>query len=227
MVEAAPRAELLRSLGRLARGLSALFWGLPIALLAAIRTATNEWLQPAGMIPPLAALGLLAYGLWQIGHFQRRERVWMRALDRTKLLSVVNLGLAPFIYWWNKMPHALFFTLALALLMISGLLFLYNLNHALDRLAALLPDETLRLETRWFTSVNFGLITVIGAGVTAYLILQQITALPLLLINLLQVIHPMKSVLLLFLVLLPLALTMTLVWKIKEVILHSVFSPQE
>ncbi len=227
MVEAAPRAELLRSLGRLARGLSALFWGLPTALLAAIRTATNEWLQPAGMIPPLAALGLLAYGLWQIGHFQRQERVWTRALDRTKLLSVVNLGLAPFIYWWNKMPHVFFFTLALALLMISGLLFLYNLNHALDRLAALLPDETLRLETRWFTSVNFGLITVIGAGVTTYLILQQITALPLLLINLLQVIHPMKSVLLLFLVLLPLALTMTLVWKIKEVILHSVFSAQE
>jgi hypothetical protein len=124
------------------------------------------------------------------------------------------------------MPHVQFFTLVIALLMISGLLFLYNLNHALNRLAAMLPDETLRLETNWFTSVNFSLIVIIVTGVTTYLVLQQINELPLLLINVLQVITPMKSVLLLFLVLLPLALTMTLLWKIKEVILHGVFSPQ-
>src|SRR6267378_2351881 len=32
MLDPAPNAELLRSLGRLARGLSALFWGMPAAL---------------------------------------------------------------------------------------------------------------------------------------------------------------------------------------------------
>lgn len=226
MSDSAPHVELLRSLGRLVRGLSALFWGLPIALLAAIRTGTTDWLQPAGMLPPMVALAMLSYGLWQIGHFQRQERIWVRALDRAKLLSIVNLGLAPFIFWWNKQPQVEFFSLALALLMISGLLFLYNLNHALHRLAAMLPDETLRLETNWFTSVNLSLITVIAAGVTAYLGLQQINELPLIVINVLQIINPMRTILLLFLVLLPLALTMTLIWKIKEVILHSVFSPQ-
>ena len=33
MSETAPKTELMRSLGRLVRGLSALFWGLPIALV--------------------------------------------------------------------------------------------------------------------------------------------------------------------------------------------------
>ena len=36
MPEAATNPQLLRSLGKLARGLSALFWGLPISLLVCV-----------------------------------------------------------------------------------------------------------------------------------------------------------------------------------------------
>src|SRR5438552_692865 len=150
----APQAELLRSLGRLVRGLSALFWGLPLTLLVCVQTAASEWLRPLGAAPPVLVTVLLSYGLWQLGHFQKQERIWTGTLDRAKLLSVVNIGLSPFIFWWNKLPHVQLYSIALGLLMISGLLFLFDLNQVLQRLAAMLPDETLRLETKWFTSVN-------------------------------------------------------------------------
>src|SRR3989442_15604069 len=88
MPDPAPNADLLRSLGRLVRGLSALFWGLPAALIVCFYTAKAEGLKSFGMVPlvpPLAATGLLVYGLWMLGGFQKQERVWRNALDRARL----------------------------------------------------------------------------------------------------------------------------------------------
>jgi hypothetical protein len=102
MPDPAPNAELLRSLGRLARGLSALFWGLPTLLIVSVRTARAEWLAPWAMVPILALDGLLLIGLWQMSSFQKQERPWRAALDRAKLLGLVNLGLGPFLYWWKS-----------------------------------------------------------------------------------------------------------------------------
>ena len=94
MPDPAPNAELLRSLGRLVRGLSALFWGLPITLIACFYTAKGDWLKPFGIVPPLVTTGLLTYGLWQLGDFQKQERVWRTALDRALVFSLINFGLS-------------------------------------------------------------------------------------------------------------------------------------
>ena len=53
-MEPVPHAELLRSLGRLVRGLSALFWGLPISLVVCFHTATADplGLRYFGVAPP-------------------------------------------------------------------------------------------------------------------------------------------------------------------------------
>ena len=47
MPESDPNAQLLRSLGSLARGLSALFWGLPVALIICAETTRASWLKPS------------------------------------------------------------------------------------------------------------------------------------------------------------------------------------
>lgn len=227
MSEPAPKAELMRSLGRLVRGLSALFWGLPLTLLVCARTATSEWLRPMGMLPPLMTTGLLCFGVWQLGHFQKQERPWHDALDRAKFLSVVNVGLSPFVFWWNQIPYNTFYSLAMGLLMLSGLLFLFNLNQCLQRLAAMLPDETLRLETRFFTSLNLYLLFALVLVITLYLGLQQVPTLPVVILETLRTIEAVRPWLIIFLVLLPLAMTMTLIWKIKEAILTSVFGSED
>src|SRR4051812_11357742 len=95
VTESRPNSELLSSLGRLVRGLSALFWGLPIALVVCVKTEKSDWLRPFGIFPAFTATILLYYGLLLIGHFQQQERVWRSALDRAKALALVNISFSP------------------------------------------------------------------------------------------------------------------------------------
>jgi len=229
MSETAPKTELMRSLGRLVRGLSALFWGLPIALVLCVQTATSGWLnsnEVYGYIPPLAATSLLFYGLWLMGEFQKQERVWTVALDRAKLASLVNVGLSPFLHWHERLPDEPLFFWMIAALGLNGLIFLLSLNLVLKRLAAMLPDETLRMETRAFTSVNSLVLVLIPALVVAYFSLTRVGGLPRSIRLLLELIGPANQWLpLIVLVLLPTSITMSLIWKTKEAILGSVFGP--
>jgi hypothetical protein len=222
-----PNVELLRSLGRLARGLSALFWGLPAALILCAETARAGWLDPLGMIPALVATALLLYGLWQMGSFQRQERPWRNALDRAMLLGLVNFGLCPFLYWHNKMPQEPFFGAAVFVLVLSALLFLFNLNVVLKQLGAMLPDETLRQETRQFTLLNRWLLVGLLLFATAYVVLMNDPRLPVRMGAFFLWIDRLSFWGLTFFALLPLAMTMALIWKIKEVILDSVFGSRQ
>ncbi len=219
----APNAELLRSLGRLARGLSALFWGLPAALIVGVRTAQADWPSAWSVVPVLALNGLMLFGLWQMSFFQKQERPWRAALDRAKLLGLINLGLSPFLYWANRMSTHPFFAIAVLVLALSGLLFLFNLNLVLERLGAMLPDETLRHETKQFTALNRNLLVALLLLVAIYFCLVQIPNLPLQLLKFVAWLDRSRLWILILLVLLPLAMTMALIWKTKEVILDSVF----
>ena len=223
MADTPSNLELLRSLGKLARGLSALFWGLPAALIICAETMRVDFLKPIGIVPAIVANLLLLFGLWQMSHFQKQERPWRNALDRAKLLGLVNLGLCPFLFWFSRMPEQPLFRAAIFVLVLSGLLFLFNLNVVLKQLGAMLPDETLRQETRYFTLTNCWLLVgwVICVAVAA---LSENTVLP-------TPFRPQFSfwlqraeiAVLLFLGLAPLAITMALIWKTKEVILDGVF----
>ena len=111
----------------------------------------------------------------------------------------------------------------LLLLLLMMLLFLLMLNHVLLRLSAMLPDETLRSETRFFTGVNQALVlsqVVLALG--EILLLRWVNAPPLL-ARVRDSLDYSKTWLVLLLTLLPVALTMTLLWKTKEVIVASVF----
>ena len=219
-----PNPELLRSLGKLARGLSALFWSLPAALVVCAETARTDWLKPWGFAPALAAMALPLYGLWLMGSFQKQERPWRNALDRANLTGLVNFGLCPFLYWHGKMPAQPFFNAACCLLVLSAVLFLFNLNVVLKQLGAMLPDETLRHETRQFTALNRGLLAALLFFGVAYLVLLRDPRLPVALGAFFGRLQDLGFWGLTIFALLPLAMTMALIWKTKEVILDSVFS---
>ena len=221
-----PNPELLRSLGRLVRGLSALFWGLPLALLVCVQSAKLDWLQPFNIFPALAATGLLLFGLYQIGGFQKQERPWRAALDRAKLLALINCGLSPFLFWWNCVPDNSFFSFTLALLALSGVLFLSSLNLVLLRLGDMLPDQSLRHEMRQFTALNRYLLAIVLLLAAVFLGMVQVREVPVLLERIFFLVNQLGQWLLLFLALLPLALTMALLWKTKEVVLEGVFGPK-
>lgn len=220
--------DLLPSLRRLVRGLSALFWGLPSTLLICVLMAVAEFPRALGFLPPVATTGLLLFGVFEMACFQPQERAWQSALDRAKLLALVNFGLSPFVYFWSRMPtESYYFQIVLALAFI-GLLFLYQLNHVLQRLAAMLPDETLREDTRFFTRLNLTLM-LLGLGlVGGYHLLARFDYLPQAVMEALELaqIARIRFALVVVLVLLPVSMTMSLVWKTRDVVLGSVFGPR-
>jgi hypothetical protein len=217
------KAELLRSLGHLVRGLSALFWGLPASLVICGETAKTDWLKSFGLIPVLATTGLLIFGLWQMSDFQKQERPWRNALDRAKLPGLVNFGLCPFLYWHNQMPQEAFFTAAVFVLVLSAVFFLFNLNVVLKQLGAMLPDETLRHETILFTALNRWVLAFLLLLGIAYAVLLHLSQIPLEFGILVAWLNRLGLWLLTFFALLPLAMTMALIWKTKETILDSIF----
>ena len=124
---------------------------------------------------------------------------------------------------------------------VTALMFLIALNPMLHRLTAMLPDETLRAETKLFSMLNrwllYGIVGVLAIYFIAVrfnpLFLEQVleSALHALSLpqsggTLLLLLDRAGLWIVLILVLLPVAMTMALIWKIKEVILASVFGPE-
>jgi hypothetical protein len=225
MENVTPDAELLDSLRKLARGLSALFWGLPATLLISTETAHAKSLHPVEILPALVANLVLLYGIRQMSRFQKQERPWRNALDRAWLVGFINFGLCPFLFLFNQMPWQEYFRAAILLLAISSLFFLFNLNILLQRLGAMLPEETLRRDINHFTVLNRWLLgtflVYLAAGVGVGL---RYPHLPYQLGPQNWDIFIHLNIAISFLLgLSPLAITMGLLWKTKEVIFDSVF----
>ena len=218
-----PNPELLRSLGQVVRGLSVLFWSLPIALVVCVQTAQADYLRLFGVLPPLVATGMLVYGLHLLGHFHRDERIWTNALERAQLLAVLNLGLSPFLFWWSRLPSQPRYAAMVQVLALSGLGFVILLNSVLRRLTAMLPDETLRHETIAFTRLNSGLLTLCLLALAVHFTLDHIAWHPDFLNRWQGWVEHAGQYGLWFLILLTTATTMAMLWKTKEVIFHSVF----
>ena len=225
----AAKAELLRSLGRVVRGLSALFWGLPLMLISYVETARTDWLDfvgSLGLFPVLVVSGLIWYGLAQMRGFQKQERIWQQALNRAEVFAILNLGLAPFLFWWHRLPYVPLYSICVGVLVMCCLLLLIQVNQVLLRLTAMLPDEMLRSETRMFTTFNTSLLALVFALLAIYFGLQELRPLPSLLQQILSLVAMDGVWLTLFLILMPLAMTMALIWKVKEVIFASVFDAE-
>jgi hypothetical protein len=226
--ELVPHNNLLRALGQLTRGLSALFWGLPLVLLTSVQAATGVWLGLPTLLTqfaPSVAFGIVLYGLHLAATFQRQERIWMSAVERARLVALTNLGLSPFLYWHQRLPENPLFSTAVFLLILGTLLSVLTLNHVLRRLAAMLPDETLRLETASFTATNTWILLLLPLVAGAWhLAVQHAAALPALARLLLQFLEPVRGLALLFLALLPVSVTLSLLWKTKDALLDCAFS---
>jgi hypothetical protein len=223
------KVELLRSLGRLVRGLSTLFWGLPVTLLIDLETVRTDWLGflgDAAFVPALLGSAALYYGLRQMRDFQKQERIWQHALSRAEILAVINAGLAPFLFWWHRFPAIPFYVVCVVVLAFSLLLLLMQVNHVLRRLCAMLPDEALRVETNMFTTLNLALFLAAFVGLAAGLGLAHAQLLPRAVTRILTGGNPRGLWSILFLGLMPLAMTLAILWKIKEVIFLSIFEAE-
>jgi hypothetical protein len=237
LTELTPHPDLLRALGRVARGLSCLFWGVPLALIVCVLGQGTDMFVRYGIVPPMISTGLLLTGVWHLGSFQRQERIWIAAQSRACVLAMLLLGLSPFLYWAGRTasgftadietPAQMYFAAATLLFHLCAIGFLGSVNTVIARLGAMLPDETLRLESRSFARLNHCLlwITLVVAALI-YRIAHAPGFLPLP-SELREIILLNPEWFLLPFLLLAVAMTMALLWKTKEVVLESIFSGKQ
>jgi hypothetical protein len=201
------------------RGLSAVFWGLPLALLAFARHFLAWWIAPYDLLLPGVAAACITLGLVQMGRWHARERLWQRCLYEAQLAGLLVVGLTPFLFLWNRAPGEAFYERAVALLLVSSLILLLAVIRALSRLAAMLPDPLLRTDARLFQAVTYlSVAALVVVAATVYwrggpLSLGEFLTLPRRPSDLWR--HSM----LLLLGLVPVALGMAVSWKAKEVVL--------
>jgi len=187
--------------------------------------ATAELPRALGFLPALVSTGLLLYGLFELTRFRPQEREWRAALERALLLGFTLFGLSPFVYFWSRMPSEDYYLQSLVALAFMGLVFVYQLNHVLQRLAAMLPDETLRADTLFFTQVNLTIVILAGVLAGTYHALDRMDALPPVLLETLDLLEGFRPrlTLVVLLVLLPISMTMSLLWKMKDTVLGMVY----
>ena len=220
----------LPSLARVVHGTSMLFWGLPFAMVVSIMATTSNWTDavwPLGMLLPPVAFSMLWYGLWLLGSFQPQERVWQAALGQAKLIGLFSLGLSPFLHWHHRVPDELYFTNAVWLLALGFVFYLMSLNKMLARLAAMIPDETLRVESRLFSRMNRVLLAMTPIGFGVIYLFSFMEDLPEILFRVVPLAAKLRPWLFMAFVLIPVSMTMSLLWKTKESILASVFNSRQ
>ena len=240
MAEEPAQTELMPALRQLVRGLEVLFWALPAALVVCVAESVSfEW-QSWGVLPLVLVMGLLWYGVSRLKVFQPGETVWQSTVTITELLVLALVGLAPFLHWFHHVPEipAEYLTsgqkhisYCLVVFCSATIMFLLNLNHAIARLAAMLPDEVLRRHTRFLVITNF----ILFVPLLALMLLPQFSFA---IFNALARTTPalaeaagtpfgveawLQSAAL-WLATLIVATTMAMVWKTKEVVLNGVFS---
>ena len=140
---------------RVARGFSCIFWGIPLSLLLFSGKLDIRLFSFVRM--PAYVLGIfLAYiGTVFLQRAGALSDMWTRRVRQALFLLLVEVYLAPFVYWWRQMPHVPYFTANMAGLVLCTTWGLFVVNRLAGEVCKLLHDRTFFIETQvagWLTA---------------------------------------------------------------------------
>lgn len=195
---------------RVARGFSCVFWGIPLTLLLFSGALDIRLFSFIRM--PAYVLGIFVAYIGTV-FFQRAgplSDMWTRRVRQLIFLLLVEIYLAPFVYWWRQMPQVLYFSANMAALVICTTWGLFAVNRLAGEACKLLRDSTFLLETQiagWF-AVGFMLTPLAYALNAAIRAVFRPDGEFFLFIQLPPWIYALT--------LLPFTITMAVSWKMKE-----------
>ena len=215
----------LRATVLAARGFSAVFWSLPVAVVLTIRATMSEWASQMDVLVSIAAYILMFYGLILIGRLptQQEKSRWKGAHWRSIYLCFLSIGLSPFSLFWNRQPESSFFELNVLLHAFAVVGFIMCYNKTLARLNVQVIDPGLRGEVEFLSRFNRGsLVTV------AFLAFAYLGALEALVPDELREptnrrFTPLVLTGALMTMILPISMTMNLTWKFKDAVFSWIY----
>tara|TARA_B100001123_G_scaffold154830_1_gene179384 strand:+ start:1439 stop:2242 length:804 start_codon:yes stop_codon:yes gene_type:complete len=230
------------SLRQLVRGLELLFWALPITLLVCVQEILAPAWESWGIMPLILSTGTLWFGVSRLRQFHPKEQIWQSAVRLTEVLALLMAGLVPFLHWIQALPelsasgysagqkHIIYSTIIFCT---ASIMFVLNLNHLLTRLGAILPDPVLRADIKLFVMMNFILFFPMLAAMWCCRLSNELYSVlyykaPGLAESFGNAVglQELLQGVVLWIAILIIATTMTMIWKAKEAVLNGVFSLQ-
>ena len=198
------------ALVRVARGFSCIFWGIPLSLLlysGALDVRVFSYIRMPAYVFGIFVAYMGSVFLQRAGAL---SGMWTRRVRQLIFLLLVEVYLAPFVYWWRQMPHVPYFTANMAALVICTTWTLFVINRIAGEACKLLRDSTFLLETRvagWL-AVTFMLTPLFYALYSAVRMYLQPDGVFFFVLELPLWVY--------VLTLLPFTITMAVSWKMKE-----------
>lgn len=200
---------------RAARGFSCVFWGLPLSLLL-FTGAVDIRLFPRVRVPAYVMGVFVVYcGLVFFQRIGPLTAMWQRRVRGGLLILLLEVYLAPFLFWWRQMPLVPYYAANVMALVLCTMMGLFVLNKLGGEIARTLHDGSLYVESQisaWLSAL-FLLVPV------AYSLLRSLQPPIESAAALLQsmVVAPFGTPRWIYaFALLPFTLTMAIAWKAKE-----------
>ena len=214
---AGPQLEA-RDLVALAQGLSCWLWGIPGAVLLSIREMPFEWGMPFQL--PLFAVPylLVLVGAVKMARVRSAGDRWRCEARRAMILCILALYLAPFLFWWRRWPQSAYLMANVWVLIACGIALLAQVNRLVRTLGAALGDPALAAEAELFRAVVWIVLGLPTVAAFAYVLTASFRSGA-------AVTLQFEDALLatpawgLALLLVPLSITLALVWRAKDLTL--------
>ncbi|MBU1694771.1 MAG: hypothetical protein KJ726_11620 [Verrucomicrobia bacterium] len=211
---------------RLARGLSCVFWGIPLSLLL-FSGALDFRLLPHLRLPAFVVGLLLVFcGVLYLHRVPPLTRRWPRRIQQALLILLVLVYLSPFVLWWRAMPQVPYYSANMLAMMVVTMWGFLVVNQVAAEVGLAFGDRTFSVEARlcgWL-AVLFLLVPGLlawGRSQLATAPLENSRMASLVLVPYLMPRWMMA------LMLLPFTLTMTMVWRAKELCLRAIRRPAQ
>ena len=195
---------------RVARGFSCIFWGIPLSLLLFSGTLDIRLFSFVRM--PAYVLGIfLAYlGAVSLQRAGPLSDTWARRVRQALFLLLVEVYLAPFVYWWRQMPQIPYFAVNMTGFILCTTWGLFVVNRLAGEVCNLLYDRTLFIEAQVAGWLTAGFMIIPFAYAVCYSVWTVLRPDDDFFFNL------DLPLWIYVLVLLPFTITMAVSWKIKE-----------
>lgn len=154
---------------RAARGFSCIFWGIPLSVVLFARGLDIRLLY--GVRIPAYILGVLLMYTGVI-FLQRLGPIspgWQTRVREALLVLLIEVYLAPFVYWWRQMPSVIYYVANVVGLILITAWGLYLVNRISGELAKIVHNTTFFIESQisgWL-SVVFILVPTVQSVLTS------------------------------------------------------------
>ncbi len=199
---------------RIARGFTAVFWGLLLGLLLFSNAVSLHWSR----VPvPSYILGvvLIFVGMLTLHSVSPFTRSWRKHVRTSLLVLLLHVYFAPFVYWWQRVPDVSYFLLNVMMMLFCSMWLLLLLNQLVLELSHTLGNDSLQLEAElcgWSVVI---LLLIPYVFFVVYPLLAAVRYHSSVFVELVQLMHRLPRWVLIF-SLLPFTLTLAVCWKTKE-----------